>query len=89
MGGNAADVTPWDNFDIFWISRVPFRQACLPRWHLLQTVCHGAAEQRSDQRMPNALNVGMGVGPMCVVCSVVIQPFENNAVCVFIKQEHL
>lgn len=68
MGGNAADITSWDNFDSVWISKVSFRQAHLPQEHLLQAVgdsqpqCSRAVAGPEDT---NGLSAAMGLCPVC------------------------
>ena len=77
MGGNAADITSWDNFESFWISKVSFRQAHLPRAHLLQAV--GDSQPQCSRAVAgpegtNGLSAAMGLCPVCedakrVMCS--------------------
>lgn len=79
MGGNAEDITSWDNFDSFWISGVSFRQAHLPRWHLLQAVSDSQPQCRravAGPRDTNALSAAMGLHPVCEGRSVAIQPLR-------------
>lgn len=79
MGGNAEDITSWDNFDSFWISGVSFRQAHLPRWHLQQAVSDSqpqCSRAVTGPRDTNALSAAMGLHPVCEGRSVAIQPLR-------------